>query len=599
MSGIAGIVHFRGASPDRDQLRQLSASLAHRGSGDEQLWVEGPAAMALRSFASRLDGRPTRLMVGSSVISLDGWLAEGPAGDLPAAWQRAGLRGLIEVDGAYAFALWDRAEQVLWLVRDGTGTRPLYWSRQGARVAFASEIPPLLGLPWVSRDLATDQVAEYLSFRYVHAPRTLLSQVRSVPPGHALRIDSSGERLERWWVAEWAPPGALPVSAEEAAQAVDGALRRSVERRLSNTVPAAVLLSGGVDSMAILGHAAGQGRSVTAFTVALDEDASEESAFAARVASTLGVPHHIVRIDHRALLDDLPQCTRAMGQPLPSAAAVLQHLLFRQIQPTARLVLSGDGGDEVLGGRGIEAVAARLRRNRLYARALGPLKPALRGLAMKAGFYDLAASQAHFGRERNIGGSHVYSSSERLELLRDPALVRPSIRRTVLDPLYQEVDTDPINAILHVWQRGWLPEDSLARSDRMAAHAGLEVRYPMLDRGVLSTCARLPGPVKVRPDGLQYLTKAPLRDALMQRWPASLVKRPKRSLPNPLDQWLRTAGRDFLRDCIEGICQDEAALFVPAAVRRLRDEHLGGQRDHGLKLWTLCLFRTWRLMFSR
>ncbi|MEC8422371.1 MAG: asparagine synthase C-terminal domain-containing protein, partial [Myxococcota bacterium] len=449
--------------------------------------------------------------------------------------------------------------------------------------------------PWVSRDLATDHIAELLSYRYVNAPRTLYRDVQAVPPGHIVRIDAHGERTERWWRPRWSPPGAPPPKDEALVQQVDAALGRAVHRRAREDEDVAVLLSGGLDSSAILWHLTQCARVVPTYTIALADDLVDESSFAGRVAKVMGAEHRVVRVTNDDLVDNIHACTRMMGHPLPGAAAVLQHLLFKAIRPDARVVLSGDGGDEVLAGRGMEQVAQRLRGARLLGTATGPLSGTVKGLAGRLGLRDLAASSVHFGRDRNIGGSRVFHSAERVEILRDPGMVRPGIRRLVLDPLYQEVDSDPVNAILHVWQRGWLPEDSLFRSDRMAAHAGVEVRYPMLDRDFMGLAAGLPGPVKVHPVRLGWVTKWPLRQAMLDRMPdRAYVRRPKRSMPNPLDRWLRDQGRAFLRDAVEGLLADPTALFAPSAVRRLMAEHLESKANHGLKLWTLTLFHAWR-----
>ena len=207
---------------------------------------------------------------------------------------------------------------------------------------------------------------------------------------------------------------------------------------------------------------------------------------------------------------------------------------------------------------------------------------------------DMAVGARHFGLTQGIGGSSVFSLEEREALLRDRALVRKGMRSSTLGPLYAEVDSDPINEVLHVWQRGWLPEDSLARSDRMAALAGIEIRYPLLDRDMVALCNRMPGGAKVRRRGLRYLTKVPLRRAMEGRISPGLLNRPKRALPAPLDHWLRTEGAAFLRERTEAMLVDPDGLFVPVEVRRLVGEHLSGTGNHGLKLWTLLLFDAWR-----
>ncbi len=600
MGGIAGILHLSGPPPLRDQGHQLSAAVAHRGPDRKGVFAEGPVVMAHRAFhALRREPAEPREH-GDLVVTLDGRLYAGGVDAFAAAWADRGPDCLAEVEGDFAAAVWDRKRQVLWLARDAVGTRPLYRAHHGVKHAWASELPALLGLPWVSRELAPDRIAEFLSFRYVHAPRTLFRDILAVPPGHLVRIDATGERLERWWCPRWAPPEAPPPPDAEVVRGVDEALGRSVLRRAGEGEPVAMLLSGGLDSSAMLWHLAREREGVPAYTVALSDDPVDETSFAGRVAKVMGADHRIVRITNEDLIDHVEACTRMSGHPLPTAAAVVQHLLFKAIRPDARVVLSGDGGDEVLGGRGMDQIARRLRRARTLARASGPLSGSLQRIAGKAGLRDLAASRHHFGRDRMIGGSRVFHSAERVEILRDPGLVRPGIRRMVLDPLYQEVDSDSLNAILHVWQRGWLPEDSLSRSDRMAAHAGVEVRYPMLDRELMARCAALPGPVKVHRQGTGYVTKWPLREAMGDRMPdRAYVRRPKRSLPHPLDRWLRLQGRDFLRGAIDGLLADPTALFAPSAVRRLVSEHLDGKANHGLKLWTLTLFHTWRRTLSR
>lgn len=593
VGGIAGIVHFDGSSPSRDQARQLGAGVAHRGPHDKGSFYEGGVALLHRRFAVRRNEHPEPWVDDDLVVLTDGRV-EGGATALADAWREAGSDGIGRIRGGFAAAIWERRTAALWLVRDAMGTRPLYWARSGKFVAACSELPPMLDLPWVSRTLAWDRIAEHLSFRYVHAPATLVRDISSVPPGHAVRLDASGVRTSRWWSPRWAPPGTPVPDRRETAERMDLALGKAVRRLQEGDQPVGILLSGGLDSSAILHHGMNNDPRPIGATVVLADARADESGFATRVAHTMGAEHRLVRVESQALIGALEQCTRAMGQPLPSAAGVVQHLLFKELATDARVVLSGDGGDEVLGGRAMQQVAARLRRNRVAGRIMGPAREQGRALARRLGLKDLAASHHRFGRDRNIGGSSVFHSHERVALLRDPGLVRPGIRRIILDPLYQEAQTDPLNAILHVWQRGWLPGDSLARSDRMAAHAGLLVRYPLLDREVLELCASLPGAAKVAPRGRGFVTKQPLRLAMEGRLPTALLHRPKRSMPHPLGHWLRTSGEAFLHREVEALCRDDAGVFVPAEIRRMRAAHLAGDNTHGLKLWTLVLFGVWR-----
>lgn len=595
MSGIAGIIHFRGAAPDRDQVRQLSAGMAHRGPDARAVFAEGPAVLAHRRLQIGRDATGPPLEQDGQVMILDGRLYAGSTSSVMSEWIAEGPAMLSRIQGDFSLAVWDQRRRVLWLARDAVGSRPLFWCRQSGKVAFCSEIPPLLGLPWISKNIATNHLAEYLSFRYVHAPRTLLQDVSQVPPGHVLRLDASGAHLTRWWHPPWSAADQQPPKRDEVVDRIDHLLQRSVQKRLAANVPVGLLLSGGLDSSAILHHAAQAANTPQTFTVSLQEDDSDESPFAARVAKVMGAEHHLIAVSDHDFIDALCRSTKAMGQPLPTAAGAVQALLFAQLRRSVKVLLSGDGGDELLAGRGMERIAGRLRRARAVERLPGPARLMTRMAARRAQLNDWGASATHFGMERAIGGSRVFHSAERVELLADPGMVRPGIRHTVLEPLYQQVDSDPINNILHVWQCGWLPEDGLARSDRMAAAAGLEVRYPMLDSALLSYCAGLPGSMKVyhRRNG-GFTTKWPLRAAMEERLPKRLLHRPKRSLPNPLDLWLRKPGAAFLHAQVDALRTTGGGLFNVDVIQQMARQHIDGTANHGLRLWTMILFHIWQ-----
>jgi len=564
--------------------------VAHRGPDDKWLHHEPPFVGVQRVFATHTRHTAAPRVTDDLVVLLD-----GPADldRLTEGWSLRGAACLTELSCGFAAAIWSRRDQVLWLARDPAGTRPLFLTQADGRSAFSSTAKALLGLDWVSREIGTEQLAEYLSFRYVHTPRTMYRDVTAVPPGHLVRIDGAGMRLQRWWSPRWSPAGAPPTDPKSTADKVDATLRRAVERRLTTAAPAAVLLSGGLDSTAILYHAMQLGHSPTAFTVTLAEDPADESPFAARVAGIFGAPHELVRIEDSEIIRAVDTATAQMGAPLPSPAAIVQHLMLDRVRHSAKVVLSGDGGDELLAGRSMASIARRLRRSRTLGRLPGPARQLGRRAALLGGLKDLSAAHEDFGLSRKIGGSRVFNAQERVALLRDPGMARPGVRHTLLEPLYQEVTTDPINAILHVWQRGFLTEDALARADRMAAHSGTQLRFPFLDPELMALTASIPGPDKLSASGLGYLGKAPLRLAMKGRLPARLLNRPKRAMPTPLGAWLRGSGAAFLRERIDHLCETRADLFVPRTIRTLSRAHLDGEEDHGIQLWTLVLLGAW------
>jgi asparagine synthase (glutamine-hydrolysing) len=611
VGGLAGIIHFRGDPPKPESIAAMSAAVAHRGRDDEGIWIQGPAAFAQRRFAVSSSGRRQPVVDGTDLLLLDGRLVapdlehqvrqagrepitSGNADLALAAWKAFGAECLGRFHGSFAMAIWSGRDRVLHLVRDKSGVKPLFYAWRDGRVAFASDPRALLRLSWVSRDLAHEELAEYLSFRYTHAPRTLLRDVHQLPAGSLARIDATGVRLLRWWAPGLCEPGTEPPTEDAAAAALERELGRAVERRLPEGDQAVgVLLSGGVASSAIVSQAVRSGRPVHTWNVSFLDGGADEAAVAGRVAKLYGTTHHTVRVGRQDFLDALPDTVAAMGQPVPSPAAVLQTVLLRHAAGHVRVILSGSGSNEILGGRKAARLMQELRAARVAAHLPGRVRSALGQVVSAVGRSGAFEAPHSYGLDRLVGGSNVFTIDDRMRLLRDPAHVRPGMRRMMLEPLYNEVRTDPINAVLHAYFRGWLAEDELPRADRVGALAGVEVRHPMLDEDVVALCAGWPSTAKIKRRHGRWYGKWPLRSLVERTVPAQLVWRPKRALPYPRGDWLRGEGEAFLWERTESVCQDQLGIFQPDAIRELARQHARGEADHGPGLWTLFFLDLW------
>ena len=583
----------------------MSEAVAHRGPDDAGLWAEGPAILAQRRFITTRAGRRQPIAANPFVLVMDGTIYEtgalaleleraggqprtgGDADHVLAAWQVWRSDTVARLVGDFALAVWNRQDRVLTLARDPVGVRPMYYAAKDGKFAFASDVRALLLLPWVSRGLATEDLAEYLSFRYTHAPRTLLRDVRLLPAGHIARADATGVRLHRYWSPNWAAPSVDEPSEDEQQRQLDNVLQRAVDRRLPVDAPVGVLLSGGTASSAIL-RAVARRRPPRTFNVSFADGGLDEASFAGRVAKLYDAEHTTVRVSREDFAEALPSVVEVLGQPLPSPAAVLQYLVAKEARSEVRVLLSGDGADELLGGPAVASLARPLRASRV----VGRMPDGLRSSLMQASGGRLGNPTA-FGLSQLVGGSQVFDADARMEVLRDAALVRPGMRQTMLSPLYNEVDTDSVNEMLHVYLRGWLPEDSLLRSDRTSMAAGVEVRFPLLDADVVSYVTGLPGRAKIKRRRGRWHGKWPLKRILEAELPARLVWRPKRGLPSPLDRWLRDSGEAFLWEHIESVCEDPQGLFRKDAIRRLAREHAAGDANHGAQLWALFFFDRW------
>ena len=554
--------------------------------------MDGPLVLAHRRFHMIKKTPKGPFTSGEWVFSIDGGLSGVSEEELARVWIEEKTRGIGSFSGSFAMAAYHKPSQCLYLIRSPTGARPLFWCKSKDRIAFASEIPPLLHLPFVSREIAMENLSEYLSFRYIHAPRTLLKDVQAVEPGHLIRIQNNTVITEQWYSPNWSRVQDSPIPQDDLQEQLNIHLRRSVKTRLYGD-HVGLLLSGGLDSSAILMHACTLDSPIPTFTVKLDEHPMDESPFAARVAKVMGARNDIIRIKSSEIIHLLRSDRFNRGHPMPPPAAAIQYLFFQAIRNQVSVLLSGDGGDEVLGGRSMPNLALRMIPSRRIGQLPSLVQRGVRRVSKRLDHRDWSAPYDTFGQSRSIGGSRVFIAEERLGLLTDPGLVRPGIRESVLTRYYQEVDSDPINDILHVWQRGWLVEDSLTRTDRAASAARIEVRYPMLDTDFRHFCAKLGGSQKVKRHRLELVGKWPLRQALASHLPNKLIYRPKRSMLSPMDQWLREGGRSFLHDQTEEICRDIPHIFLPSAVKQLRVTHQTGKRNHGLQLWTIILFHLW------
>ncbi len=607
MGGLAGAIAW-GERAEIDVVRRMIAELAHRGPDGSGEWASGPAAIAhrLRKVAPTRSMQP--LVTETAIISLDGWiydhedvirraaaaLGESAPKGLPDPWALAwgwrawGSRVAEEIDGEFAAALWDVRTERLVLVRDRLGVRPMYWARHGRRMVFASELGALLASGWVSRELARDHLAEWLEFGFVHAPRTLLGAVSQVEPAHVLEADSAGVRTRPYWRIRWPNPWeARPADVAE----IDGlqaAVDRAVGRRVDPGAATGLYLSGGLGSTAIAVAARERFLTVPTFTATFADDPNPESPFAGRIARLLGLENHEIVIGSADLAAAFDPAVKALGHPIGHPSVLVQLILARAARERVRVVLSGDGGDELFGSRALDPLARGLG----IARAISRLPAPLRRAASRTQWGRFSGPLPGWISQLGLAGQGLFTAAERVELLRDRDLGRAEVLGRVLTPLLAIDQTDPVNAVLAVLLRSTLAESTLTRADRTAAASGLDVRFPLLDREVVERAAALSGRAKVRRAGWTLHTRWPLRALVSGAIPQSLANRPKRGMPVPFDGWLGSTGRLFLEDRFARLRRDPHQLWQPARLDLLRSQ-VGTHPRAGRQLWALLLLHAW------
>lgn len=582
MGGIAGLYH-PGIPGQPDAAERDALPGGSRFVGDGAVLVCQPRSTMARNdrFSVMVSGHFDRSPVtGQSAAEV-----------LLDYWERLGIDALAHFEGAFVAAIFERKAPALHLIRDAFGIRRLYYATRGGRFAFSNNVRPLLDLPWVSRELARENLAEYLSFRYTHAPRTLLRDISVLPAGHHLTLNAEGLKVEPWFKLRYSPPFADLPPDRPTLKELEQRLNRAVASRASGKERVGVFLSGGLDSSAIALFASRLGP-VHSFTVGMQDAEGDETPYAGRVASLLQTRHDVLRVSAEDFRDAMDVVVGRSDQPPPDPAAMPHYLLAKAARPHVDVILSGDGGDEVFGGRMVGVLAQEMRVSSVLARMPGRrlFAGALKGRP------ELKDPWAPFGLSRLIGGVHAFDHIARAGLLRDPGWVRHGVRRLCLEPIYREVTSDPLNEILHVYLRGRMAEDTLTRAGTAASLAGIGLREPLLDRDLVSFLASIPGHWKVRTQLGGAVTKWPLREILRPVLGKQLVQRPKRVLPGPWRRWL-SGGQPFIDERLQALKEDKFKLFQPGAVEALitvvHTEKETSQSGAEGKLWTLLLLDAW------
>jgi asparagine synthase (glutamine-hydrolysing) len=631
MCGIAGSVRLDSeASSDRDLVSRMCDVLAHRGPDAEGLHAEGPVVLGHRRLSildlSEAGRQPMANEDGSVWLSYNGqlygfeddrrWLeARGhvfrshtDTEVIVHLYEEVGDALLERIDGMFAFALWDARRRRLLLARDRLGIKPLYYCVVAGRLLFASELKALL-VPGGAAAAAVDPAAlmGYLHFMSVPGEIAIVPGVRRLPPAHRAVVERGALAVERYW--ELRPEGSIGVSSLEAA-ADDFAerFRRAVTSHMVADVPVGAFLSGGVDSSLVVGAAQeATGTRLRTFSAAFREDpACDESAQAREVASLLGSQHHDEDLgcDPTALLET---AVWHADEPFGVSSALPLLGLSRSARPSVKVVLTGDGGDEIFAGypwrhrpesgdgARVGAWMAGLAQALLHsarAAAWGGSLPRRWAVDLSARLRRLARRPGERYAERLTA-----FTPEDLDVLLRPELREEARRRWAENIVQRRFETtgdvEPIARRLLTDLQTTLVDEMLTKVDRMTMAVGLEARVPFLDRRLVEWAFALPPEMKL--DG--GVGKRVLRAALARRVPEALAWRPKHGFNVPLARWLRTHLRPMVEDALSPQTVARRGLFDARAVASLWRAHLHGRADLSRRVYVLLALELWMRRF--
>ncbi|MGH3190230.1 MAG: asparagine synthase (glutamine-hydrolyzing) [Streptosporangiaceae bacterium] len=620
MGGITGCLALAdGAGPDTEWVGHAAMRLFHRGPDDEGYFADGDLALAFRRLAvidpSPGGRQPMQSADGRFVMVFDGeiynyvelaqrLLARGAqlrgrssAEVLLEMYAWLGKDVVRQLRGMYAFAIWDRRTRELFCARDPFGIKPFYYAlttadgrpRFGPQLRFASERKALADSGEVAA-IDPDALRRYLSFQYVPAPATLTPPVRSLPPGHVL-IAKPGGRVDvfRYWRPELRPAKSPSSSSP---QRILTALRDSVAVHMRSEAPIGAFLSGGIDSATLCALAAELHPGLITFTVGFEREGYSEIDQALETATALGVKSVPYVITAEEFAAALPRIIWHLDDPMADAAAVPLWFAAREARKHVKVVLSGEGADELFGGYGVYYQPGVVRAGKAlpsWGRAtISRVAAELPAGAKGKGFLNRTSTPL---RRRYIGGAYVYHADQARMLVR----YGNGSEFDVTDPVYRqaaEAGLDDVATMQLVDINTWLPGDILVKADRMAMAHGLELRSPFLDREVLAVAARLARVEKTAAG----TTKFALREAVGALLPQATAERAKLGFPVPVGYWLGGGMYGFAEGVIRA-AQTGRWLNKPAALDILQRFRAGDPDVSWRHVWLLVVFSLWHQIY--
>lgn len=620
MCGICGVV---GGAPDRerDRVRRMTRALSHRGPDDEGQYVGRGAVLGHRrlTIIDLSQGRqPLSNEDGTVWVTYNGEIYNYR--ELRRRLVKAGHRFRTDTDtevlvhlyeeegpecvrslrGMFAFGIWDERNRTFFAARDRFGQKPLYYAVRGDRLLFASEAKSLLAHPAVDVEPEPAAIDYYLSLRFVPAPLTIFRDVRKLPAGHTLRYEDGELSVDPYWRWEFDPDHGR--SERAWVDELSGRLEETVRSHMVSDVPVGGYLSGGMDSSIIVALMSKfQEESVPTFAIGSGQESFDETPFARLVAGHCGTRHRERYVDVEKL-GDIPRLVRCLDEPSDPIAACMYEAA-RLASGSVKVVLGGDGGDEVFAGFdryaafqwvNLYSALPRWMREDVLRPLVGRLPESFSykswsqrlrwlvevGAASGGERYGLMTSFFRFGpedREQTYGG-------RMRELLAGPAA-----ERAMVEPFEGAPASSPLGRMLYADSVTRLPEHTLMLTDRLSMAHGLEVRAPFLDHELAEFTARMPDRMKVR----RGTTKYALRKAARQWLPDAIVDRPKQGFMFPVAYWLDEPTLVSVRDHLRSgpLVRDD--WIEPAAVDRLAREHARHAVDNHVRLWMLLNLDAW------
>jgi len=628
MCGICGIMSLGpdGGESRNELIARMTATLAHRGPNGSGIWCDNRIALGHRRLSvidlSEAGRQPMSNEDGSIQIVYNGevynfrelkkqhslaerghiFRSRTDTEVLIHLYETIGLEKMLpELNGMFAFAIWDTKQEVLYLARDRYGVKPLFYQHDDRRFRFASEIKAIIADDRVVRKPSFQALHDFLSFDYVPGRQTAFEGIYELPPGHWLRIDASGHvKIQPYCVTSFQEDNTIDEST--AVHRARELLQQSVERQLVADVPVGVLLSGGMDSSTLV---ALMQRCVTepvhTYSVGFEDPSFNELPYARAVAQRFNTIHSEVIVTSDLVRDLLPKYLTYIDEPYADGSAIPTYYVCQLAKDDVVVVLSGEGGDEVFAGyetyaayqvsRWFRKVPQWMRRS-LIAPLVHSLPVSDKKLSLEfklkrfLGGQDLSPAQAHFWWRI------VLTEAQKLSLYTHHVLeqiVPQESERHFTDRFEASTAKDSLSRLFEIDCSVFLPDDLMVKNDRMSMAHSLEARVPLTDLELTAFMSTVPSRLKLRSLRKKHIMRRAMEGIL----PGEILNKKKVGLEMPYSYWFKHQLKDLMMSYLGPKRMSDSGLFRVEAVQKLVTEHLEGRIDHGRALWGLLNYMMW------
>lgn len=504
-------------------------------------------------------------------------------------------------NGMFAFALWDRNKNTLFVARDRMGQKPLYYTQTKGQLIFASELKAILKHPDIAKEIDLESLRKYLAYEYIPAPRTIFQGIQKLPAGYWLRYRDDKIEINKYWDLNFNLT--FPGRIEDCCCQVKSLFRLAIKRRLVSDVPLGVFLSGGIDSSSIVAFMAGMmpSKAIKTFSIGFKDSSFDESSYARKVACYFGTDHHEEILEPKRMLEIFSEAISNLDEPFADASIIPTYLLSKFTRRYATVALSGDGGDELFCGyptfpaHKLAKIYEKIPRfiHKEIVERLASLLP-----VSCANFsFDFKVKQFLSGVLYPMAVRHQiwlgsFSPQRQVELLaaKDKVnLENDHIYSEIINFLKDVVSRDDIEKIIYFYTKLYLQEDILTKTDRASMANSLEVRAPFLDHQFVEFICSIPSQWKLKGLRTKYIFKKAMEDML----PKDIIHRPKKGFGIPVAKWIKEDLKGLTLDAFAKDKIKREGFFDYSFIQQLLKEHFAGKKDNRKQLWTLLTFELW------